>query len=306
MAEFWETTLGRAQETKAVWSHFAPSFTVGKTTLAQHTIDTQALIDGVTAVIDAKDAWDDANSERDNSYAKIIDLTTRGTSLIESNLEEGDILLGEVSDIRGQTGRSQEAIVAKGRMAGSLWARANTKRAAQAPPLAALKIGPVTLAQFNALLTAHPELVQTAQDRKVDWNEAKSELRTADAKVDRQNKKWFEAWGNNFDPGTPENDALSQITTESGGPAPGPATISNASSPGAGQAHLEYDAPHATSFDILHRRAGQPTFTVLVASIAAKSYDKSGLPAGAHEFQIKPKNSRGEGPVSGTSTITVT
>lgn len=306
MGEYWETTLGRAQETSSVWSNFAPAFTVGTVTLAEHQTDTQALIDGVSTVITAKDAWDDANATRDDSYDAITSLTTRATGALESNLDDRDILSREVADIRGQTGRSQEAIVAKGRMTASLWLRGNTKRAALVPPLAALTLGTLTLAQFNTRLTAHPGLVQTALDRKVDWNEVKSLLRDVDAKVDTQNKKWFEAWANNFAVGTPAHDALSQITTESTGAMPGPATLTTATSPGAGQVHLVYDALHATSFDLLHRGPGQAVFTVLVASIAAKTYDRSGLPAGAHEFQVRPKNSRGEGPVSGSSTVNVT
>ena len=82
--------------------------------------------------------------------------------------------------------------------------------------------------------------------------------------------------------------------------------ISAATSPAPGAAHLEYDALHATSFDVLHKGPGEISFTKVVDDTLVKVYDASGLAAGSHEYKVIGQNSRGNGPESAVSTIVVT
>ena len=95
----------------------------------------------------------------------------------------------------------------------------------------------------------------------------------------------------NCDEGTPGRAWIDTVPLEQSTQAPGQAVNTGATSPGAGATHLEFDAPHATSFTLQHKTPGAAEFTTL---------------AGEHLFAVTGRNSRGEGPVSAVAAVRVT
>jgi len=59
-----------------------------------------------------------------------------------------------------------------------------------------------------------------------------------------------------YDEGSAEREIINAVPTETAEQEPGQAIISGAAQTGAGVVHLVSGAPHATNFDVLHRRAG--------------------------------------------------
>jgi len=60
-----------------------------------------------------------------------------------------------------------------------------------------------------------------------------------------------------------------------------------------------------TSADVLHKGPGAPAFVKVADDIIEKFYNATGLVAGAHEYKIIPRNSRGDGPESAVSGVSV-
>lgn len=108
-----------------------------------------------------------------------------------------------------------------------------------------------------------------------------------------------------FDPGTAERDVIDRIPNEPAAQAPGKGVISAATSPAAGTLALAFDAPHATTWDVLLKGPGQPDFVVVVSDTIEQEATLSGLAAGSYEVEVRGRNSRGEGPVSDPSIVTV-
>ncbi|MEN9576041.1 MAG: hypothetical protein RL514_3896 [Verrucomicrobiota bacterium] len=109
-----------------------------------------------------------------------------------------------------------------------------------------------------------------------------------------------------FPDGTANREVIDAIPTQPATQLPGQAIITAATSPGAGQAHLEFNAPHMTSGDVLHKAPGAPAFVKVADDIIEKFYNATGLAAGAHEYKVIPRNSRGDGPESAVSVVNVT
>ena len=108
-----------------------------------------------------------------------------------------------------------------------------------------------------------------------------------------------------FVTGTPQREVIDSIPTTPASQAPNKAVITVATSPGAGQAHLEFNALHGTSFDVLHKGPGETEFTTVANDIIETVYNASGLAPGNHEYKVIGQNSRGNGPESEISIIAV-
>jgi hypothetical protein len=72
-----------------------------------------------------------------------------------------------------------------------------------------------------------------------------------------------------------------------------------------GTVKVVFDAPHGTSFDVLHRLAGAADWTPLAEDIIEREFDATSLAAGVHEFAVVAHNSRGTGEQSDTASVTV-
>ena len=85
----------------------------------------------------------------------------------------------------------------------------------------------------------------------------------------------------------------------------GPAVIAVGTSPAPQAAHLEFEAPHATSFQVWHKGPGDADFSQVADVLLPGVYDATGLPAGDHQYRIVGENSRGDGEASPVATVSV-
>lgn len=105
---------------------------------------------------------------------------------------------------------------------------------------------------------------------------------------------------------TPEREVINSIPINPASQEPNKAVITVATSPAAGQAHLEFDALHGTSFDVVHKGPGDTEFTTVADDIIEKVYNANGLAPGNHEYKVIGQNSRGNGQESEISIVAVT
>jgi len=108
-----------------------------------------------------------------------------------------------------------------------------------------------------------------------------------------------------FKPTDAEWDAISRIPDKPAAQDPSQAVITVATSPAAGQVHLEYDAAHATTWNVLQKGPSEADFVVVADDVIEQVYDQSGLTAGSYQYKVVGLNSRGAGPESAVSTVTV-
>lgn len=108
-----------------------------------------------------------------------------------------------------------------------------------------------------------------------------------------------------FAPGTSERSVIDHVPTAPATKAPGQVVVSTATSPAAGALHAEFDAPHATSFQVWRKGPGDEQFVMLEESIKPGVYDATGLPPGNYKLQFVGENSRDTGPPSEPVTVTV-
>ena len=99
---------------------------------------------------------------------------------------------------------------------------------------------------------------------------------------------------------------IDAIPTDPPSHKPDQPVISVSTSPGAGKVHLEFDANHATSFDVLQKAPGETDFTKVVDDGLAKTYDATGLTAGAYQYEVVGRNSLGSSDPSDPVTVNVT
>lgn len=72
------------------------------------------------------------------------------------------------------------------------------------------------------------------------------------------------------------------------------------------QSRLEFDAPHATSFDVFQKLQADTIFTQVAEDIITRTYDSEKLdPEAIFEFKVVGRNSLGGGPESAVASITV-
>ena len=65
------------------------------------------------------------------------------------------------------------------------------------------------------------------------------------------------------------------------------------------------DAPRGTSFDYFRKGPGDADFIKVGDDLIVKTLTLTGLVAGAHEFKVLARNSRGLGPESTVSLVNV-
>lgn len=158
---------------------------------------------------------------------------------------------------------------------------------------------------FDDLVTAADTHLDTFTNETDDYEEAQGNLHAKDAELTDFITAALAQGRHQFAPGTPQREVIDKIPTTPAQQAPTKAVITAATSPAAHEAHLEFDAPHATSFDVLHKAPGASSFTPVAEDIIQNTYNATGLTAGTHEYKVIGRNSRGTGPASDVSTVTV-
>ncbi len=303
--EYWEPIRDRGNATIAVWAEFNSGFTVGTLTLAAHTADVEAFEGTVQARDDAEDEYDQAIDAKDANLATLADLNTRAVSVIRGNLEEGDALLLELNDVSGMSNQGSGKIMARGRKLSTLWKKVNVARAAATPPLGAIEVGGAVVDAVDTALSANEPLLKAVAEKLSAWNSARSALKTLANKVDKNNKRWYEAWSGNYAVGSPQYDALSQIDTESGDTEPpGPVTFTVMYDADNDEFHIDAEAEHATHFRVLRKGPGESDFIERASNAESPIHDPVTLP-GVYEYKLQARNSTDDGPLSAAQNGTV-
>ncbi len=218
----WQTILERGQQTLAVWQQHSPSFSLRGLTWAEHGSAVAGLAPAGQRVAEAQDAADDARAARDAAVEPVRELSVRVPRRLDGDLAPDDPFHGDLEDIRSVPADSLVNVQARGQRVLSLWKKLDARNAATAPAIPALTVGGVALATFQAQLESLPAKAQAVQDKDAILRDRRSALRLLAARVDQHNKRWYAAWQGEFPTGTPEGDALGQITTETGGSNPPP------------------------------------------------------------------------------------
>ena len=301
MAEFFEAVHQRGQQTLAVWNTHAATFQVGALTLAAHTTDVALLMTHVNDRDVQQDVQDDAVLARDANFGALRDIVVRVPQLIEATLEDDDRLHSDLDDVFAVDPNRTHGGMERARRVVSLWNRVNILRAAMTPALPALTLGATTVANLQTLLTNHPGLLQTVEDERSELNQKTSLLKTTSRRIDRNNKRWYAAWSQNFAIGSPENDALSQIDTGPTTPAPSALEIDTLTAAGTSVqvAYVAGGGDHATTLVLLWRVVGiDPDFGHATAvNLAGQTI---GPFSAGDEIQFKTRGSNSTGDTDST------
>ncbi len=160
-------------------------------------------------------------------------------------------------------------------------------------------------AAFDAKLAALVAAQGSFVTADTGFEKAEGNLHAKDAQLGDLAVACLAEGRSQFEEGTPEREVIDAIPTEPAQHPPDQAVIAVATSAGPGQAHIEFSAKHATSYDVFQRLEGEPEFVLVADDIIEKTYEASGLPGGTYEYQVVGQNSRGKGPASETATIEV-
>lgn len=155
--------------------------------------------------------------------------------------------------------------------------------------------------KLTTMTAAHTAFVNAFEDFQM----AEGDLHDKDAHLAEIAVSALEEGRAQFMIGTPQREVIASVPMMPSAQEPNQAEIAIATSPAAGQAHLEFAASHATSFDVLHKGPGDIEFTTVADDVIETIYDTSGLAAGLHEYKVIGQNSRGNGLESEVATITV-
>jgi hypothetical protein len=145
--------------------------------------------------------------------------------------------------------------------------------------------------------------VYTKESALLDNEEAK--LRVFNAKVEDFITAALVQGRAQYAAGTPERALIEAVPTEPSTARPAQPRFTEAESQADGAVRLEFDADHATSFQVWHKGPGEAQFVQVGDSIRPGTYAGFGLAAGQHEYKIVGVNSRGEGPASEVATVPV-
>ena len=297
MAEYWQTMHLRGQQTIGVWGTFSAAFQVGALTLTEHTADVALILTHVNDRDVQQDVLDDAMLARDANFDLIHDIAVRVPQLIDATLEDSDPLNNDLDDIFGVNPDSQHGSMERSRRIISLWHRVNAKRAAMTPALPALLLGSTSVADLTTAVANHPGLMQIVENERSELSQTKSQLQTTARRVDRNNKRWYGAWGTNFAVGSPEHLAmLSQITTETGTIAPSAQEILLLTQTGL-SVHVSYvsgGGNHATSLLLQWQVEGTDPDFAHDTAVILTGQTVGPFPAAATlHFRVRAANSAG-------------
>ena len=308
MAEFWEAVHLRGQQTIGVWGTFAPTFQVGALTLTAHTADVALILTHVNERDVQQDSVDDAIIARDQSHDLIYDIVTRTPQLIDATLDDADPLNNDLDDIFNVDPDTQHGVMERSRRLISLWNRVNIQRAAMTPALPALTLGTTTVANLQTALNNHPGLLQTVENERSELSQKKSQLQSTSRRTDRDNKRWYAAWANNFADGSPEHNALSQVDTEEGTNPPTALEINTVvqSVLSVNVTYVAGGGRHATSLVLLYQVVGvDPDFGHATAVVLTGQTVGPFPPGATIHFKTRGTNSAGSTD-STVKTITLT
>ena len=197
--------------------------------------------------------------------------------------------------------RSPEKTLARVKAIASLWATLPNVPGTNGP----LVVGNRTQESFAATVEAFDTKLTAAQL-------AGGQLSGAQALFHQKNGQWdnfitaaLVQGRAQFKPDSPERAYIDRVPTTPATQPPDQAEITQAQSQAAGAVTLVFNAKHATSFMVYHKGPGATEFTEAADVLLPGAYSATGLAAGAHQYQVRGENSRGQGPVSTVAEVTV-
>ncbi len=163
-----------------------------------------------------------------------------------------------------------------------------------------------TLSFLSSLLTAALARKGTHGTKETTWRRAEAALTVKARALHKANVAWYTEATRRFAEDTEEGATIRTTIPTSSRPERlvRQAIISNVTVSG-GDIQFSCSAPNATRYTILHQPPGATAFVVLVADTAEESVTLHGQPAGQHKFKVIGRNSRGEGPESAVTEVTV-
>ena len=96
---------------------------------------------------------------------------------------------------------------------------------------------------------------------------------------------------------------IEAVPTDPSTQKPAQAEITVAESLAEGAVELEFDATHATGFQVWLKAPGEAQFVLVGDLNRPGSFSAIGLTAGNYEYQVVGANARGEGPASATANV---
>lgn len=292
MNESWQTILARAQQSIAIWTQHAPSFTVGELTLAGHQGDAALLEPAGQAVVTQEDAVDTARNARDTTMEFLKDLAIRAPRKMDGEFSARDPFHADLRHIRVVEMTGLDTILTRSQRVLSLWQKLNTRNAAMVPLRPPFLVGGVAVAAFAAALASLPNKTQVVENMGSVLGDVRSDLLILKERVRLNNIRWYAAWQGEFVEGSPERNALSQIDTGSGGGGSGGGEEEEPLPPGValvsstidnGVVTLAMTCEGATFFNVYQRTPGEVDF-VLVAGAVATGWSSGTLGAGSGEW----------------------
>ena len=255
-----------------------------------------------TAFIDAKTDLDLAMGGRNSSATAAHDACVAVFGIMKTRFRK-DPVSSEVIAKLPVDDRNPAETLRRGQNISSVWGKLPNPPGS-ATPFKAWDTMDKTA--FDALITALDQKLDTFTNENDDYEEAQGNLHKKDGEMEDYISAALAQGRHQFPEGTPQREVIDAIPTTPAQQTPAKAVITVATSPGAGAAHLEFSATHATTYDVLHKGPADPAFTVVADDIIVTTYNATGLVAGAHEYKVIGRNSRGTGPESDVGTIAVT
>lgn len=213
MPAFWQITKLRAEQTSSVWNLDA-AFKAGQKTRA----DLTALLTGYTALIDAVNTAESADSQATTAKNQILEelevFAIKGAGKMSADLEDDDgldvALRQKVFSINPQ---SEADLILRAEALVPIWTEYDAQLGSSGPFLIRGK----SLTDFQTALSTYDTLAATEKSAGTTLSTAGTALEQHNRLVDRLIKKWYAAWKLEYPEGTPEGDALlSQVEPESG------------------------------------------------------------------------------------------
>ena len=173
-----------------------------------------------------------------------------------------------------------------------------------------LKVGTLTQAGLTTLCGELEARMNAVPGPDGDEGEAIAGIRLVDLEAEKLMAGALVQGRAHYAEGSPARAYIDAIPTEPSAQAPAVVSIGLAESQAEGAAHLQFDAEHATSFEVWHKGPADGQFALVADVLRASAgqpgeYLGSGLPAGVHQYQVVGVNSRGKGSPSDIAPVAV-
>lgn len=210
MAKHWQNVEARAVQSRGVWA-LVPGFVVRGKSLAAHEDMETTLRQAAGEEEAAKLEREARKAELRSVFREFKTMNAAVAARLESELEAGDPLRGDLARLKKLQPDSREKIEKRTLMTLECWQTLNERRAAETPARPDLLVRDTPWAVYEARWKELPGLRLAAEEADLDWRAAKAALTKASKALSGLNVDWYKAWKSEHAPGTPEHDALAGV-----------------------------------------------------------------------------------------------